>query len=85
MSGEVPPKMHTAIRLMYVGFVVTALDVVLSLLVVGRYTHDANVAKDAAASYTALPMGKHGDAPRFSDFKQHPFEGTNTASTPAGG
>ncbi len=38
-----------------------------------------------AASYTALPTGKHGDAPRFSDFKQHPFEGTNTASTPAGG
>ena len=50
MSGEVPPKMHTAIRLMYAGFVVTALDVVLSLLVVGRYTHDANVAKNAAAA-----------------------------------
>jgi serine/threonine protein kinase len=54
MSGEVPSKVHTAIRLMYIGFVVTALDVVLSLLIVGRYTHDANVAKDAAASYTAL-------------------------------
>jgi serine/threonine protein kinase len=54
MSGEVPSKVHTAIRLMYIGFVVTALDVVLSLLFVGRYTHDANVAKDAAASYTAL-------------------------------
>jgi hypothetical protein len=54
MSGEVPSKVHTAIRLMYIGFVVTALDVVLSLLFVGRYTHAANVAKDAAASYTAL-------------------------------
>jgi hypothetical protein len=48
MSNEVPPKVHTAIRLMYAGFVVTALDVVLSLLVLGRYIHDADVAKKAA-------------------------------------
>jgi drug/metabolite transporter (DMT)-like permease len=51
MSAEVPPKVHTAIRLMYAGFVVTALDVVLSLLVLGRYTHDATTAKNAAAAY----------------------------------
>ena len=46
MSAEVPAKVHTAIRLMYIGFVVTALDVVLSLVVLGRYTHDANVYKE---------------------------------------
>ena len=38
-----------------------------------------------AASYTALPMTKKGAPPTFSDFKQHPFEGTNSTSTPAGG
>jgi serine/threonine protein kinase len=53
MTAEVPPKVHTAIRLMYTGFVVTALDVVLSLLVLGRYTHDATTAKNAAAVYAA--------------------------------
>jgi hypothetical protein len=45
MSAEVPGKVHTAVRLMYIGFVVTALDVVLSLVALGRYTHDANVDK----------------------------------------
>jgi hypothetical protein len=54
MTAEVPPKVHTAIRLMYLGFVVTALDVVLSLVVLGRYTRDATTAKNAAADYTQL-------------------------------
>ena len=53
MSNEVPPQVHRAIRLMYAGFVVTGLDVLLSLLVIGRYTHDANAAKDAAATLSA--------------------------------
>jgi serine/threonine kinase PknH len=53
-AAEVPGNVHTAIRLMYAGFVVTVLDVVLSLLVLGRYTHDANVAKNAAATYTTI-------------------------------
>jgi hypothetical protein len=53
MSAEVPAKVHTAVRLMYIGFAVTALDVVLSLVALGRYTHDANTAKDLAGSYTA--------------------------------
>jgi hypothetical protein len=45
MSAEVPGNVHTAIRLMYAGFVLTALDVVLSLVALGRYVHDSNVAK----------------------------------------
>jgi serine/threonine kinase PknH len=53
MSGEVPPKVHTAIRLMYTGFVVTLLDVVLSVVALGRYTHDATVAKDLASADSA--------------------------------
>jgi serine/threonine kinase PknH len=53
-AAEVPGNVHTAIRLMYAGFVVTALDVVLSLLVLGRYTHDANAANNAAATYTTI-------------------------------
>ena len=53
-AAEVPGNVHTAIRLMYIGFVVTALNVVLSLLVLGRYTHDANTAKNAAAVYTTI-------------------------------
>jgi hypothetical protein len=47
-AAEVPGNVLTAIRLMYIGFVVTVLDLVLSLLVLGRYTHDANLAKNAA-------------------------------------
>jgi serine/threonine protein kinase len=47
-AAEVPGNVHTAIRLMYIGFVVTALDLVLSLVILGRYTHDANLAKNAA-------------------------------------
>jgi len=53
MSAEVPPKVHTAIRLMYAGFVVTLLDVVLSVVALGRYTHDATVAKDLASADSA--------------------------------
>jgi hypothetical protein len=53
MSAEVPPKVHTAIRLMYAGFVVTLLDVVLSVVALGRYTHDATVAKDLASTDSA--------------------------------
>jgi serine/threonine kinase PknH len=53
MSSEVPGKVHTAVRLMYIGFAVTALDVVLSLVALGRYTHDTNTAKHLAASYAA--------------------------------
>jgi len=41
---------------MYVGFVVTALDLLLSLMVLGRYAHDANTAKNKAADYTALGL-----------------------------
>jgi serine/threonine kinase PknH len=53
-AAEVPGNVHTAIRLMYIGFVITALNVVLSLMVLGRYTHDANTAKNAAATYTTI-------------------------------
>jgi drug/metabolite transporter (DMT)-like permease len=54
MAAEVPGNVLTAIRLMYVGFAVTALDLVLSLMALGRYTHDAKKAQEAAATYTAL-------------------------------
>jgi muramidase (phage lysozyme) len=37
-----------------------------------------------AASYTALPMTRKGAPPTFSDFSQHPFEGTTSTKTPAG-
>jgi hypothetical protein len=47
MSAEVPAKVHTAVRLMYIGFAVTALDVVLSLVALSRYTHDAKAYKNA--------------------------------------
>jgi hypothetical protein len=53
MSAEVPGNVHTAIRLMYIGFVVTALDVVLSLTAIGRYTDAANAAKYAASNLSA--------------------------------
>ena len=38
---------------MYIGFVVTALDVVLSILILGQYTQAANAAKSSAAYYSA--------------------------------
>jgi serine/threonine protein kinase len=47
-SAEVPGNVYTAIRLMYAGFAVTALDLLLSLPVLGRYTHDANAARNGA-------------------------------------
>jgi hypothetical protein len=53
-AAEIPGNVHTAIRLMYAGFVITALDVLLSLISVGRYTHAANVAKAAAAKWAAV-------------------------------
>ena len=48
-TAEVPGNVIAAIRLMYIGFAVTVLDVILSALVLGRYTHDATAAKNAAA------------------------------------
>ena len=48
-TAEVPGPVHTAIRLMYTGFAVTVLAVLLSLPVLGRYAHDASTAKNAAA------------------------------------
>ena len=59
MSSEVPGKVHSAVRLMYTGFAATALDVVLSLVALGRYTHDANIDKEfsrTAAQGTANQM-----------------------------
>jgi hypothetical protein len=53
-AAEIPGNVHTAIRLMYAGFVVTALDVLLSLISVGRYAHAANVANAAAAKWAAV-------------------------------
>jgi serine/threonine protein kinase len=50
MSAEVPAKVHTAVRLMYIGFAVTVLDVVLSLVALGRYTHDANIDKESGGT-----------------------------------
>jgi hypothetical protein len=47
-AAEVPGNVYTAIRLMYAGFVVTALDLLLSLPVLGRYTRAANAARNAA-------------------------------------
>jgi serine/threonine protein kinase len=54
MTAEVPKKVHRAIRLMYIGFCVTALDVVLSLVTLRRYTNAATAAQDAANQYTVL-------------------------------
>jgi hypothetical protein len=48
MSAEVPGNVRTAIRLMYLGFAVTVLDLLLSLVALGRYAHDATAAKNAA-------------------------------------
>jgi len=44
-AAEVPPDVLIAVRLMYAGFVTTALDVLLSLLVLGRYVNAADNAR----------------------------------------
>lgn len=54
MSAEVPGNVHWAIRLMYIGFVFTALDAVLSAVTLGRYNYAFNAAKGAANHLTAL-------------------------------
>jgi len=48
MSAEVPGNVRTAVRLMYLGFAVTVFDLLLSLIALGRYAHDATAAKNAA-------------------------------------
>ncbi len=62
-SAEVPGNVRTAIRLMYAGFVVTVIDLLLSLMALGRYAHDANTAKNKAADYTARDRGGQGGRP----------------------
>jgi hypothetical protein len=52
-SGEIPQVVHTAIRLMYVGFAATCAALVLSLMVLGVYTHAASAAKAAVSFDTA--------------------------------
>jgi hypothetical protein len=41
MSNEIPAAVRNAIRVMYAGFVVTALDIVLSIIAIGRYDGDS--------------------------------------------
>jgi hypothetical protein len=41
MSSEIPPVVQNAIRAMYAGFVVTVLDIVLSIVAIGRYDGDS--------------------------------------------
>jgi hypothetical protein len=60
MTAEVPPLVHNAIRLMYAGFVVTVVDIVLSLVVFGQYSHDEDLDKklgDTSAASSANSMG----------------------------
>jgi len=47
MSAEVPQAVHSAIKLMYAGFVVTLLDAVLSMIAFGRYDNEVGVANAA--------------------------------------
>jgi hypothetical protein len=53
VGGEIPRVVHNAIRLMYAGFAATCAALILSLMVLGRYTHAASVAKAAASFDTA--------------------------------
>jgi hypothetical protein len=45
-SSEIPAAVHTALRLMYIGFAATVAALIASLMVLGRYSHDATVAKN---------------------------------------
>jgi hypothetical protein len=53
MSAEVPPTVHTAIKLMYAGFVVTLLDAVLSMTAFGQYDNQVGVANAAGRTAAA--------------------------------
>jgi hypothetical protein len=44
-SRDIPPAVHTALRLMYAGFVATLASLITSGLVFGRYSNDATLAK----------------------------------------
>ncbi len=46
-TSEVPGAVHTAMRLMYAGFAATGAALILSLVVLGRYSRAANAAKAA--------------------------------------
>jgi len=45
VTAEIPGAVRTAIRLMYAGFAATAIAFITSLMVLGRYSHDAQNAK----------------------------------------
>jgi serine/threonine kinase PknH len=49
-GSEIPQVVHTARRLMYVGFAATVAALITSLMVLGRYTNDATVAKNRGAT-----------------------------------
>ena len=46
IGTEIPQAVHAAIRLLYIGFAATIVALISSTLVLGRYTHDAQDAKD---------------------------------------
>ena len=58
MTNEVPAIVRNAIKVMYAGLAVTVVDVVLSLVAVGRYAQDADLARgvDSAAEQKADQM-----------------------------
>jgi serine/threonine kinase PknH len=58
MAAEVPGNVHTAIRLMYIGFAVTVVDAVLSTFAYARYDYEVGVA--SAAGRTAVADKANG-------------------------
>jgi hypothetical protein len=58
----VPSTVREAIRLMCLGFVVTVADLVLSLMVLGRYTGEATQAHQAARLQTEYAATRMADA-----------------------
>jgi Protein kinase domain len=58
-KAEVPPPVLAAARLMYLGAVVTALNILFGNLVKGRYDKTASDAKSTAATYAGTLRGTH--------------------------
>ena len=59
MTNEVPEPVLIAIRLMYAGFAATCAALVTSLMMLGRYTRQANLEKQAVAAWTQRSQNAH--------------------------
>jgi hypothetical protein len=67
MKQEIPPAVRNSIRVMYVGFAVTVLDILLSILAVGRFDNQVSILGSGDAGQKVSNWAGLLDAGIFAD------------------